>query len=133
MGVFYMQFNIEKKLNKFIKAYEDATNSHDFNNVRPLVEDDAIYYFSEGTYKGIEAINKVFEKNWTTIEEEIYEIRDIQWILQTENSAACVYKFYWKGFFKGEFRQGSGRGTNILSLKGNTWKIVHEHLSTSVD
>lgn len=126
-----MLFKIENTLNEFIKAYENATNSHNFSNVEPLVSEDAVYYFSEGTYRGKEAIKAIFEKNWSTIKEEVYEIKEVEWILRTETSAACVYKFYWKGFYKGEYREGSGRGTNVLHFKDNSWKIVHEHLSGS--
>ena len=30
----------------FLRQYELATNTHDFDNVRPLIDPDAVYFFS---------------------------------------------------------------------------------------
>jgi len=35
-----------------LKMYEEATNNHVFENVRRLIREDAIYYFSNETVQG---------------------------------------------------------------------------------
>lgn len=49
-----------EEVNTFFKEYEVATNSHIFENVRPLIAEDAIYWFSDGTHVGISEIEDDF-------------------------------------------------------------------------
>ncbi|RAL24291.1 DUF4440 domain-containing protein [Thermoflavimicrobium daqui] len=119
-----------EELQSFIQQYEDATNTHDFSEVAKLIKTDAIYFFSDGTFRGLAEIKKAFERNWNTIQDEVYQIKDIEWISFTERSATCVYHFYWSGYFQGEKRTGMGRGTNVLEKINGQWFIIHEHLSS---
>lgn len=47
-----------------LAAYEEATNSHDFDPVEPLLSPDAVYFFSHGTYRGQVEIRQAFEETW---------------------------------------------------------------------
>lgn len=117
------------ELTHFLKAYEAATNSHDFANIRPLITADATYWFSDGTFEGLESIRQAFTKTWETIQEEVYTIRDVEWPLVAAESAVVTYHFLWHGFVNDISRSGSGRGTNLILRSGGTWQIKHEHLS----
>ena len=57
-----MTFN---SLNEFMKKYENAVNSRDFNNVQKLVSEDAFFWFTDGTFTGIDSIRSAFEKTST--------------------------------------------------------------------
>ncbi|UHA71825.1 YybH family protein [Paenibacillus sp. 481] len=118
-----------QELNRFMKQYEDATNSHCFDNVAELITQGAVYIFSDGTYCGMDAIRAVFNRNWDTIKEETYRIENVQWVSLAEDTAVCVYEFHWQGYEQGVFKQGGGRGTNALVRKDWRWYILHEHLS----
>lgn len=118
-----------KDLNRFILDYEKATNTHDFHLVRPLIKEDAVYFFSEGTFRGIDEIQKAFERNWITIQEEIYRITDVEWINYSHSTATCIYHYYWKGIYRGVEKDGRGRGTNSMVKLDGRWKMIHEHLS----
>lgn len=118
------------ELNLFIQLYEDATNSHDFDQVERLLTEDAQYFFSDGTYQGLAEIRAVFERNWETIKEEVYRIRDVNWMAVSESVAVCTYIFQWQGYFHGELKSGEGRGTNVLVKHNGQWLINHEHLSS---
>lgn len=123
--------NLEGKMSarELLKKYEIEINKHNFNLIEPLVSKDCKFWFSSGTYQGIEQVREAFEKTWDMIKEEVYSITEIEWIAESESSAVCTYTFKWKGLIKGELSEGKGRGTSCFRLESNEWKIVHEHLS----
>ena len=112
-----------------LEKYEKQINTHDFNDVSSLISEDAIFWFSSGSHEGHAAIKAAFEKTWSLIQEETYWLSDIKWLSETQEFAACVYTFHWKGKISGNMREGSGRGTTVLRKYDGVWKIVHEHLS----
>jgi len=111
-----------------MKEYEIATNSHNFDNVKKLIAEQAIYWFSDGSFQGFDSIRKAFENTWKKVMDEAYQIKNLRWIAISEKAAACIYEFYWTGMIDGEKKSGNGRGTNVL-VNDHGWKIVHEHLS----
>jgi ketosteroid isomerase-like protein len=117
-------------LDAFLRSYERASNSHDFDQVLPLVADDAVYWFSNGTHVGLAAIRKAFESTWAAIADEDYRITDVRWLVANDDAAACVYTYSWSGLVGGQRRSGNGRGTNVLTRTETGWHIVHEHLSS---
>lgn len=119
-----------KDLNHFIQEYERATNTHNFNQVRPFIKRDAVYFFSEGTYRGIDEIESAFQRNWSQVQEEIYSITDVEWIHYSGTMATCIYHYYWRGIYKGQEKEGRGRGTNSMVKEDGKWKMIHEHLSS---
>jgi ketosteroid isomerase-like protein len=118
------------ELTAFLRRYELANNSHDFARIAPLICDDATYWFSEGSYHGIDEIRKAIELSFATIQEEVYQIHDLAWVAMTEEFAVCTYGFRWEGRVNGEPGSGAGRGTNVIARRDGVWKMLHEHLST---
>lgn len=116
-------------LTSFMKAYEQANNSHVFTNVKPFIADDAIYWFTDGSFTGIDEIQEAVEATFDKIQDEDYRIENLRWVISDDSTAVCTYKFTWSGIVDGIAKQGSGRGTNILKKQDGEWRIVHEHLS----
>jgi len=114
----------------FMKAYEQANNSHIFTNVRPFIADDATYWFTDGSFLGIDEIQAAVESTFDKIHDEDYRIEGLKWIVLEDSTAVCTYRFTWSGTVDGLPKQGSGRGTNILKKQDGGWRIAHEHLST---
>ena len=115
---------------EFMVAYEQATNSHDIEATLSLVDDQAVYLFSdESTHVGKPAIERVLRKNFDLIKEENYAIDNLTWLVDTGEVAAGVYDYSWSGLINGEPASGSGRGTTVLRRSENGWKVIHEHLS----
>lgn len=112
-----------------LKQYESRINLHRFEQVAPLISDEAIFWFSDGSHTGLEEIREAFERNWRSVENEHYWLDDLEWIARGVNSASCVYRFNWKGVADGRQCSGSGRGTTVLRKEPGGWKIIHEHLS----
>ncbi|MEC0248091.1 nuclear transport factor 2 family protein [Paenibacillus chitinolyticus] len=118
---------------KALEAYIAATNTHDFNEVEKLLHPQAVYWFTDKSCTTAEQIRTYFENAWDLIREEVYSVRDVQWIAEGPRSAACIYTYVWEGYHKGEFVSGSGRGTNVfVKDAAGEWKLVHEHLSGAV-
>lgn len=113
----------------FLREYERCTNSHQFNEVAPLIADDALFLFSEGSFQGKKEIKQAFERTWAYIQDEHYAIEQVQWLANDEQLAICCYVFRWQGRVEGQVRQGSGRGTSVLRKVGEQWQVIHEHLS----
>lgn len=119
-----------RDLDEFVQRYVQATNSHDFDQVAPLIARDAVYWFSNGVHEGIGAIRAAFETAWATIADEKYDISDVRWIAADDLVAVCLYRFTWSGLVDGQPRSGGGRGTNVLARRDGSWQMVHEHLSS---
>ncbi|WP_030927589.1 YybH family protein [Streptomyces sp. NRRL B-24720] len=116
-------------LTEFIRIYEQATNSHDITRLVPLIAPDAVYWFSDGSHRGREAVLSAISKTFAAIRDEIYRIDDLEWIAHGNDHAVCRYRFTWTGTIDGRPRSGSGRGTNVLVSNAGTWQMHHEHLS----
>ncbi len=113
----------------FLRDYVRATNTHQFDEVAPLISDDATFWFSSGSHRGLAAVRAAFEKTWGLIQDEVYSVEDVEWLTVGESSAACLYTFRWRGNIDGVAREGSGRGTNVLCNDNGRWYVIHEHLS----
>lgn len=114
----------------FMRRYEAATAAHDLEATLALIADDAVYLFSdESAHQGKAAIRAVLERNFAAIEAEEYRIEGLRWLAQGEEAALGVYTYRWAGRIGGQAASGSGRGTCGLRRRGETWEVVHEHLS----
>lgn len=118
-----------RELTTFLKSYEQANNSHIWANIEPFIAYDATYWFTDGSYTGIDEIREAIETTFTKIQDEVYEIKDVHWPTITDTTAVCTYRFYWQGAVDGKQASGNGRGTNVLEKRNGSWQIVHEHLS----
>jgi ketosteroid isomerase-like protein len=118
------------ELNAFMKAYEEGNNSHDVERVAPMITPDATYWFTDGSYSGLAQITTAISETFRAIQNETYQISELEWIYVTTEHAACRYRFAWTGLVGGQLRSGEGRGTNVLTKHEGFWKIHHEHLST---
>ena len=115
---------------EFLHEYERRTNPHRFEEVSPLIADDATYWFNDGSFQGKDAIRQAFEDTWELIKDEHYAIENVQWLVDEEHASVCIYLFRWQGNVEGQIRQGKGRGTSVLQKFGNSWQVIHEHLSS---
>jgi ketosteroid isomerase-like protein len=115
---------------ELMEAYEEGTDSHDLEALLPLIDDDAIYLFSnESVHIGKAAVERILRHNFELIQAETYQIENLTWIANSDQVAACVYDYSWSGRIHGQAASGSGRGTTVLKRRSDTWKVVHEHLS----
>ncbi|MEM6885456.1 MAG: nuclear transport factor 2 family protein [Verrucomicrobiota bacterium] len=114
-----------------IKDYEAALASQQWERVAPLIDENAVFIFRDGTFRGIEAIADKFSSNFALIEDETYSISNLNWLSRTETTAACEYEFNWTGIILGKACSGGGRGSCVLEKKGGNWRILLEHLGPS--
>jgi ketosteroid isomerase-like protein len=110
-------------------AYADLINRHDFDLLLPLIDPQASFWFSSGTYQGHDAVRQAFERTWRRLAGETYWLEDLIWIAKGTEAASCTYSFHWHATIDGEAAEGEGRGTTVLAKNNNGWRIVHEHLS----
>jgi ketosteroid isomerase-like protein len=113
----------------FMAAYEQATNSHDLGRVMPMIAADATYWFTDGSFRGRAEIEAAIGQTFAVIQDEVYEISDLEWVVLTAEQAVCRYRFSWRGAVGGQPRSGHGRGTNVLVMRDGAWQMQHEHLS----
>ncbi|MBN8950619.1 MULTISPECIES: nuclear transport factor 2 family protein [unclassified Rhizobium] len=112
-----------------MRLYAEKINLHRFDAVAPLISADAVFWFTDGTYKGTDAIRAAFEDTWKKLNNDIYWLEDIQWIATGESTASCIYRFRWRTSINDKILEGYGRGTTVLRKEAGDWKIIHEHLS----
>lgn len=111
-----------------LSAYVEALNTHSWDSIAPHVAEDAAFIFTEDTFTGHAAAKAAFEKTFTLIQNERFNLHDIVWTVVTDDVAACRYEFRWKGLINGQESSGGGRGTTILRKTNGRWLIAHEHL-----
>ena len=115
---------------EFLREYEAATSAHDLERTLGLIDEEAVYWFSDGaSHNGREAVAKALQSNFDAIELEDYRLHDVAWLARSGEVAACTYRFAWSGVVRGRPASGSGRGTAVLTRRGESWVVVHEHLS----
>lgn len=115
---------------EFLREYETSGRTGGVEHTLRLIDDKAIYWFSDGTaHVGKDAVERAIRRNFELIKDETYQISDVVWVAQSPDIAACTYRFDWSGLLRGEPASGSGRGTCVLARKGDAWIVVHEHLS----
>ncbi|MBS0633449.1 MAG: nuclear transport factor 2 family protein [Verrucomicrobia bacterium] len=113
---------------KLLDDYVAALNTHDWAKVAPLVDEDAVFIFSEGTFVGKPAIQQAIEKTFALIANETYVVRNQRWSVVTDRMACCYYEFAWSGLIGGKPANGHGRGTSVVCLRDGVWVVAHEHL-----
>ena len=111
--------------------YAGQINAHRFELVAPLIDPDAVFWFGDGSHRGIDAIERAFVATWTQLRDETYWFEDLAWLAADEASASCLYRFCWTATVDGVARSGVGRGTTVLVRRPHGWLIVHEHLSAT--
>lgn len=114
---------------QLLKAYENATNTHCFDEVSKLVTDDMTWVCMQHYYKGKEEGRRYFEGTWAVVRDEVYTIENVEWIAVSDTVAVCQYQYRWRGTVDGEVKEGRGRGTNVCVKMGEEWKMAHEHLT----
>lgn len=112
-----------------LSEYIRATNTHQFDEVAPLIDEEAVFWFTSGSYRGLVAIRAAFERAWAMIQDEVYALEEVEWLAADDSSATCIYTYRWRGRIDGVEREGSGRGTTVWRRQGQQWRVVHEHLS----
>jgi len=114
----------------FMRRYAETTDAHRLEAALAMIADDAVYLFSDGTsHIGKTAIADVLKRNFAAISDETYRIRDLRWLLHSDDVVVCVYLYEWSGTIDGKPAAGRGRGTSVLRRDGESWLVVHEHLS----
>jgi uncharacterized protein (TIGR02246 family) len=116
---------------ELLSAYLAAANRHDLEAVLALVDDNAVYFFSDGSsHVGKAAIRSAIERNFASIRNEIYRLENLRWLVETAEVAVCIYEFHWTGEVDGERVEGGRRGTSVLQRKSGEWRVALEHLSS---
>jgi ketosteroid isomerase-like protein len=113
-----------------MRQYETSGRTGGLEHTLSLIDDRAVYWFSNGTsHVGKDAVRRAIQRNVEAIKDETYKISDIVWVAQSDDVAACIYRFEWSGMIGCAPASGSGRGTSVLARRGDSWVVVHEHLS----
>ena len=114
---------------EFIVLYEQALSTQQWAAVEPLIHENACVTFSTGTvHKGKQSIRAAFEGNFLAIEDEVYRISNVHWIMRTADVAVYLFEFQWAGRIDGRDAAGAGKGTSILVRSQAAWQLLAEHL-----
>lgn len=110
-------------------SYIDATNTHDFDRVVQFIHPESTYWFGQRCHERIEEIRLAFEQAWARFADEVYEVRECRWLVETDGWAVVTYRYRWQGLVEGLVQAGGGLGTNVLKVWAGRWQVVHEHLT----
>ena len=114
---------------EFVKQYEAALATQKWEVVSPLIHENASVVFSSGSvHKGKDAVRAAYERNFEAIKNEDYKIANVHWLLDSSDSAAYMFDFFWTGVIGGQKASGAGRGTAVLIFENDKWQLLAEHL-----
>lgn len=117
------------KQEEFIKAYEIALASQNWEIVEPLISSIASVTFSNGiVHIGKDNVKKAFENNFAKIKSEKYSIDNVKWLIKTEIYSVYLFEFNWVGIVNGQSISGNGIGTSVIIKEDGNWKLLTEHL-----
>ena len=114
---------------QFIQSYEKALAAQEWELVAPLMHPDCTVTFSSGRiHEGKAAVEKAFRGNFAMIQDEHYEMSDVNWIVKSESFAVFTFIYEWSGTINERAASGNGRGTSSLVKEGGVWLLTSEHL-----
>lgn len=117
------------KPEEFIEQYQTALNSQKWINVDPLISEETVVTFSDGSvHNGKEKVREAFENNFKKIKNESYVMNYIIWIKKEATYAVYAFEYNWSGFMDMKLISGSGVGTAVIIKASNQWKLLMEHL-----
>ena len=120
----------ESEVLAFLERYEIASNTRDFSQVAEMIHPEASYRFTDGDFRGREAIRDAFEKTWAiNVIDDRYRLADVTLIYTDDSSALVSYNFHWTGSGPTGPFHVQGRGTQLLVRSGDGLQSIYEHLS----
>lgn len=112
----------------FARVFESAFQNRDIDQMRALVAEKVVCYFSDGGEEERENVLTAFEKTWKRINSPISSISYGE-IYYAEGLVAYTYNFSW-----GRLSSQEGKGTNLIkSQAGGDWRIVAASLKLPKD
>ena len=112
----------------FLRQYEAALATQDWERVEPLMHPDVCVTFNDGTYRGRAEVGRAFSRTFALIQDERYVITNLHWVIRDDAYAVFIFHFNWSGTIDGQPASGVGRGTSVLKNEGGRWLLVAEHL-----
>ena len=116
------------ELQNFMKDYERNANKRNFDLIKPLISENAVYWFSDGSFVGLKEIEQAFINTWNNLPDEKYLMSDLKWLQVSSSSAVCIYKFLSEYSKNGKRESVKGRATNVFIKDKGLWHIILELL-----
>jgi len=116
-----------QQLDQVLKDYIDALASQSWDTASVFFHEKATVIFAEGTYHGKAEIGAAISKTFSLIKDEFFDVSDVRWNLQTEQTASCTFCFRWEGTINGRRFANLGRGTLVWINEKGSWQIINEH------
>jgi len=114
----------------FIPAYTKASATSQWENVAPLIHEDCVVTFSNGSsHQGKDQVEQAFRRNFELIQDDTYGVSDVHWVQRSAHTAIYVYAYAWSGIIHGQPASGAGRGSSTLTYSDDKgWQLICEHL-----
>ena len=117
---------------RFLNRFEELAEKEDFSLIKDMIDENAYFRFNDGDFIGRQAIQSVFEKTWRgdpTVKKVRFYLSDIVVLSTDRSTATATYTYNWEGSQAGRAFTIRGRGTRVLVLEKDQFRIIHEHLS----
>ena len=116
----------------FLDRFEALAAREDFGLIGDLIDERAFFRFNDGDFVGRAAIQAAFEKTWRgdpSVKKARFYLTDIVVMTTDVRTATATYTWHWEGSQGTQTFVVRGRGTRVLVAAGDSFRIVHEHLS----
>jgi len=117
---------LQYELDTFLHAYQDACGNRELTDLAPLIADDAVYCFADGTRVGKAAIQNAFEDTRSGGNDSYSTLTDVVWVAANYWVSACTYTLTASSACDRE------RHTLVLRRLNGNWRVTHLHSSRAV-
>ncbi len=84
------------ELDAFMADYDRRTSA--LSPWRELVADDATYWFTDGSFTGIDSIADAVQRTFDEIQDETYTISDLHWVCASPDCWRREVSLPWVGY-----------------------------------
>jgi ketosteroid isomerase-like protein len=117
------------------EAYRRLINRHDFDLLeRDVIAPEAVFVFSDRREQGVAAVRAGFERTWSILPDEVYEMTEPEWLIETSDAAVCTFRYRYRGTMAdGRPLSGSGQGAHLFRRLDGRWRLALEQLTPDLN
>ena len=120
----------EEAIKEFLREFELAQSTKDFDRVADLIHPEALFRFNDGDFRGLDEVRTAFERTWALdVDGSAYRVEKVA--VESVDSGIGIATFDW--VWSGEADDGPflirGRGTTVVVEYEGSLRVLIEHLS----
>jgi len=120
------RIELRHELDTFRDVYEASFRERSLDELRPLIAEDATFWFGSGVYEGRDAVREALQNMWKQAPDSGFAFSDRRWIATNYWVSSCAYRMSGKVPVEISTEPGTLVTCVMRRIQGS-WRIAHEH------